>query len=138
MMHILLIVGWFLSLGFFIYLAVEMARDRLSERRAKKATARKFREFRKRHHFDEGQQKWVRNVDGVAVSSMTGSGYYYRRGLSIFGILMLVLWELYWGSEVAEAQNLSQIPHLFLFFVMVGIPLCVYLVSRSMLRHSEN
>jgi hypothetical protein len=128
-MQILTIVGWFLALGIFIHLAVETVRNRLFERREKKAKAQKVSKFKKHHHFDEKRHRWVRDIDGAVVPLPTRGS---RRGFIVFGLFMLILWEAYWASEISRAETLSQIPYFFVFLVMVGIPLVVYLISRGL------
>lgn len=131
-MPLLLIAVWFLGLGLIVFLAVEAVGHRLSERREKKAAARRLSELKKHSRSDRRPQERTRQVDGVVGSSR--AGVIFRRGLALFGLLVLVLWELYWGSEVAEAQDWSQIPHFFLFLVMIVIPGAAYLLSRGVFR----
>ena len=67
MLHIAIILGWLIAFSLMLYLATQVIKDRLLERRRRKRALRKTRKFRRHHHFDEKRQQWVRNVDGVVV-----------------------------------------------------------------------
>ena len=129
-MPILIILGWLVVFGCFFYLATDAGRNRLHRRREKKAAARKIHEFKKYHHYDEKRGKWVRNRDGVALPDASDD---FRRSVTPFGYLILVLWEIFWVAEIAAAPRLSQIPFFFLLVMMVGIPLAVRMLSRGIL-----
>jgi hypothetical protein len=130
MQTLIIIVAWLFALGCFVYLAVETSRNRVHVRHYKSAIDQRFREFKKHHHYDEKHQKWVRKADGSIVRGRAN----WPRGRMIFGIVILLLWELYWGSEVSRAESFSQIPYFFLFIVMVAIPYAVYLIARPRLE----
>jgi hypothetical protein len=129
-MPILIILGWLVVFGCFFYLAADAGRNRLNRRREKKAAARKIHEFKKYHNYDEKRGKWVRNRDGVALPDASDD---FRRSITPFGYLMLVLWEIFWVAEIVAAPRLSQIPFIFLLVMMVGIPLAVRMLSRGIL-----
>jgi hypothetical protein len=129
-MPILIILGWLIVFGCFFYLAAEAGRNRLHKRREKKTAARKIQEFKKHHHYDEKREKWVRNRDGVVLPDASDD---FRRSITPFGYLMLVLWEIFWIAEIVATPRMSQIPIFFLFVMMVGIPLAVRMLSRGIL-----
>jgi hypothetical protein len=129
-MPILIILGWLVVLCCFIYLAADAGRIRLHERREKKAAARTIREFKKQHYYNEKRRHWVRKSDGVVLPDANDD---FRRNITPFGYLALVLWEIFWAAEIAATPHLSQIPYLFLLAMMVGIPFAVRMVSCSVL-----
>lgn len=128
-MPILIILGWLIVLGCLFYLAADAGKNRLRERREKKAAARKIQEFKKRHHYDEKRRQWVRKSDGVVLPDASDD----FRSLTPFGYLALVVWEIFWAAEIAATPHLSQIPYLFLLAMMVGVPFAVRGLSRSVL-----
>jgi hypothetical protein len=101
----------------------------------KKTGAKKIREFRKHHHFDEKRRYWVRNVDQVALidESVNDRRFY----LTFLGWLLFILWEGYWLLEIRE-QFVSigrlQLPYMFLFLILFVVPLAWYLFLRRKLR----
>lgn len=50
----------------------------ISDRRENEEIDRRNREFEKSHHYDEGRQCWVRNVDGAILCADGDGGTYYR------------------------------------------------------------
>ena len=62
-----------------------------------------------------------------------------RLNLGVLGWLAFVLWEGYWIWEIAqrypETKRL-QLPYVFLFFILVVIPLAVYSFIRRRIRRS--
>jgi len=76
-----------------MYFAMQGLKNRIAERRRKKAAARKIREFKKRHHFDERRQRWVRNIDGVILPDPDELSGDLPHGFALFGCLILVLRE---------------------------------------------
>src|SRR5262245_36587034 len=85
--------------------------------------------------FDEKQQYWVRNVDQVPLidESVRDRRFY----ITLWGWLLFILWEAYWLWEIrarfVETGRL-QLPYVFLFFVLVVVPLAWYLFLRRKLR----
>jgi len=142
MLHILIVVAWIVAFGCWVYLASQVLKHRLFDRGQKKVTARRFLGFGKPHHSNEKHQGSMRSPDGaVPLKTDEGTvGVVRRRGLALFGYFMLFLWEAYWVSEIVErfsrSSNPLQLPYFFLLFVMVGVPLAVYLFSRRILRTS--
>lgn len=132
-MHLLLIAVWFLALGLVAYLAVDVVGNRLAERREKRAMARRLSKSESFAHSQQNRRERIRKVEGAGGSSgIVGSSL--RHGLAIFGLVVLVLWELYWGSEIAKARDPSQLPFLFLFLMMIAVPATVYIFSRRIVR----
>jgi hypothetical protein len=130
-MPILIILGWLIIFGCLIYLATDVARNRFYDRRARKAAAKRIQYFKKHHYYDEERKKWVRKRDSVAYPDASDES---QGNVIRFGYLMLVLWELFWVVEVATAPRLSQIPYLFLLVMMIGLPLALRALLRSILR----
>jgi hypothetical protein len=101
----------------------------------KKTGTKKSREFRRHHHFDDKRQYWVRNVDQVPLidDSVQDRRFY----LASVGWLLFILWEAYWLWEIrarfVESGSL-QLPYMFLFFILVVVPLAWYLFLRRKLR----
>jgi hypothetical protein len=137
MLHIVIILGWLIAIGFVVYLAPQAARRRLSGRKQRKHTFRKLREFRRHHGFDQKHQRWVRN-DGVVLIDDVSEDR--RLTLVVLGWLLFVLWEGYWFWEIAqrfsETTRRGELPYVFLFLVLIVIPLAVFLFVRRRLRRS--
>ena len=103
----------------------------------KKHALRTAREFRKNHHFDPKQKRWVRNVDRVALIDHSAEDR--RIFLIVIGGLLFILWEGYWVLEIREqyvARGRLELPYVFLFFMLVGVPLALYLFLRRKLRRT--
>src|SRR5215467_2677630 len=100
MLQIGLVVAWLIALSLAIHLAITAIKARLLGRRVRKQARKTAREFRKNHHFDPKQKRWVRNVDQVALIDHSAED---RRIflIFIFGLLS-ILWEGYWVLEVYE------------------------------------
>jgi hypothetical protein len=60
-----LIIGAFI--GWVIWSLSSSLREWLSDRREFKEIDRLDEEFKKRHHYDDRRQRWVRNEDGAAL-----------------------------------------------------------------------
>jgi GT2 family glycosyltransferase len=139
MLQILIIVGWVIAAGLLVYLVPQAARHRLISRSRKKSTIWNAKELEKHHDPDEKRQREV-TLDRVTSSATREESYYYRRGVTIIGYLALFLWEGFWISNISDRFKLStnpfQLPYFFLFVVLVGIPLAVYLFSRRIIRRS--
>ena len=80
----------------------------------------------------------MRNVDQVALIDHSAED---RRIflLFIFGLLF-ILWEGYWVLEVYEqyvARGRLELPYVFLFFMVVVVPLALYSFLRRKLRRSS-
>jgi len=138
MLQIGLVVAWLIALILGIHLATTAIKARLLGRRVRKQARKTAREFRKNHHFDPKQKRWVRNVDQVALIDHSAED---RRIFLLFVFwLLLILWEGYWGLEiyeqyVARAGRLA-LPYVFLFFMTVVLPLTLYLFLRRKLRRA--
>jgi hypothetical protein len=135
MLHIVIVLAWLIALGLAVYLATRAIKHRLLGRQKKKTDAKKIREFRRHHHFDEKRQYWVRNVDQVAL--IDDSVKDRRFVLTFIGWLLFILWEGYWLWEIREqfvASGHLQLPYVFLFFILVVVPLAWYLLLRRKLR----
>src|SRR5215831_10879337 len=138
MLQIGLVVAWLIALSLAMHLAITAIKARLLGRRVRKEARKTAREFRKNHHFDPKQKRWLRNVDQVALIDHSAED---RRIflMVIFGIL-LILWESYWALEiyeqyVARGGHLA-LPYVFLFFMTVVIPFTLYLFLRRKLRRT--
>ncbi|HME29303.1 MAG TPA: hypothetical protein VKE53_05510 [Pseudolabrys sp.] len=138
MLQIVVIFGWLIAFCLMAYLATRALKHRLLGRNRRKLALRKIREFRRHHHFDEKRQQWVRKIDGVALIDEAGEDR--RLGLALIGWLLFVLWEGYWLLEIAErfskASHPWQLPYVFLFFILVVVPLAGYLFIRRRMRRS--
>src|SRR5262245_65682485 len=124
-----------MALSLAMHLATTAIKARLLGRRLRKQARKTGREFRKNHHFDPKQKRWVRNVDQVALIDHSAED---RRIflLFIFGLLF-ILWEGYWVLEVYEqyvARGRLELPYVFLFFMVVVVPLALYSFLRRKLR----
>ena len=135
MLQIGLVVAWLIALGLAIHLATKAIKARLLGRRVRKQALKTAREFRKNHHFDPKQKQWVRNVDQVALIDHSAGD---RRIFLIFIFwLLFILWEGYWVSEIYEqyvARGRLELPYVFLFFMVVVVPLALYSFLRRRLR----
>ena len=136
MVQIGLVVAWLIALSLAIHLAIRAIKARLLGRRERRQALKTAREFRKNHHFDPKQKRWVRNVDRVALIDHSVEDR--RIFLIVIGWLLFILWEGYWVLEIRE-QYVARgghlaLPYGFLFFMTVGIPLALYLFLRRKLR----
>ena len=141
MLYIVIIVGWVITFGCFVYLAPQAIKHRLIYENQKKVTNRKFWKLTKRQQFDQRSQKSVQSPDGVVLPKVSeASGRYRRRRIAVFEILLLLLWEGFWISEIAErfseSSNPFQLPYFFLFVVLFGFPLAVHLYLHWIVEHS--
>ena len=135
MLQIGLVVAWLIALSLAIHLAITAIKARLLGRRVRKEARKTAREFRKNHHFDPKQKRWLRNVDKVALIDHSEDR---RIFLMVIFWLLFILWEGYWVLEireqyVARAGHLA-LPYVFLFFMTVVLPLTLYLFLRRKLR----
>jgi len=120
-----------------IHLATQAIKARLLGRQEKRHAQRTAREFRKNHHFDPKQKRWVRNVDRVALIDHSAEDR--RIFLIVIGGLLFILWEGYWVLEIREqyvARGRLELPYVFLFFMLVGVPLALYLFLHRKLRRT--
>ena len=135
MLQIGLVVAWLIALSLAIHLATKAIKARLLGRRVRKQALKTAREFRKNHHFDPKQKRWVRNGDKVALIDHSADD---RRIFLIFIFwLLFILWEGYWVSEIYEqyvARGRLELPYVFLFFMVVLVPLALYSFLRRRLR----
>ena len=136
MLQIGLVVAWLIALSLAIHLAIKAIKARLLGRRERRQALKTAREFRKNHHFDPKQKRWVRNVDQVALIDHSAEDR--RIFLIVIFWLLFILWEVYWGLEiheqyVARAGRLA-LPYGFLFCMTVVLPLTLYLFLRRRLR----
>ena len=135
MLQIGLVVAWLIALSLAIHLATKAIKARLLGRRVRKQARKTGREFIKNHHFDPKQKQWVRNVDQVALIDHSAGD---RRIFLIFIFwLLFILWEGYWVSEIYEqyvARGRLELPYVFLFFMVVVVPLALYSFLRRRLR----
>jgi hypothetical protein len=134
MLQIGLVVAWLIALSLAIHLATKAIKARLLGRRVRKQAQKTAQEFRKNHHFDPKQKHWVRNVDKVALIDHSAKD---RRIFLIFIFwLLIILWEGYWVSEIYEqyvARGRLELPYVFLFFMVVVVPLALYSFLRRKL-----
>ena len=138
MFYIVIILGWLIAFSLAAHLATVAIKRRLSGGRRRRSEFRKLREFRRHHHFDQKAGRWVRKVDGAKIIDEVAEDHRFR--LVFFGGILFVLWEGYWLSEVAqrfsETTRPFQLPYFFLLFILVVLPLAVYLFFRRRLRRS--
>jgi hypothetical protein len=137
MLNIMLILTWIVAFGLAMYLATRAIKFRLRGRQQKKLERRKLRDFKRHHRFDERQHRWVRKDDGVVLVDEVIEDR--RLNLVVLGWLAFVLWEGYWFWEIAQRYfetNRLELPYMFLFFILVVIPLAVYLFIRRRIRRS--
>jgi hypothetical protein len=135
MVQIGLVVAWLIALSLAIHLAIKAIKARLLGRRERRQALKTAREFRKNHHFDPKQKRWVRNVDQVALIDHSAEDR--RIFLIVIGWLLFILWEGYWVLEIREqyvANGRLDLPYAFLFFMVVAIPFALYLFLRRKLR----
>jgi hypothetical protein len=134
MLNIVLILAWLVAFGLALNLATRAVKFRLRGRQQRKLAHRKIRDFTRHHRFDERQQRWVRKDGVVLVDEVIEDR---RLNLVVLGWLVFVLWEGYWFWEIAQRYsetNRLQLPYVFLFFILVAIPLAVYLFIRRRIR----
>lgn len=135
MLQIGLVVAWLIALSLTIHLAIKAIKARLLGRRERRQAQKTAREFRKNHHFDPKQKRWVRNVDRVALIDHPAED---RRIFLIFIFcLLFILWQGYWALEIYEqyaARGRLELPYAFLFFMLVVLPFVLYLFLRRKLR----
>ena len=134
MLIIVLILAWLIAFGLAVYLATRAVKYRIRGRYQRKLPHRKIRDY---HRFDERQQRWVREDGVVLVDEVIEDR---RLNLVILAWLAFVLWEGYWIWEIAQRYsetNRLQLPYVFLFFILVVIPLAVYLFIRRKIRRSK-
>ena len=141
MLYIIIVIGWVITFGCFVYLAPQALKHRLSYEDQKKVTIRKFWGLRKRHQFSESRRKSVQILDGAVLPKENeASGRYRRRRIALFEFLMLLVWEAFWISEIAErfseSSNPFQLPYFFLFVVLFGFPLAIHLYLHWIVEHS--
>ncbi len=137
MLIVVLILAWLIVFGLAVHLAPRAVKFRLRGRQQRKLEHRKIRDFTKHHRFDERQQRWVRKDDGVVLVDEVIEDR--RLNLVVLGSLAFVLWEGYWIWEIAQRYfetNRFELPYVFLFFILVVIPLTVYLFIRRKIRRS--
>jgi hypothetical protein len=136
MLQIVIIFAWVLAACLAVYLAARAIRNRLLGRHRRKMALRRLRAFRRRHHFDQKQQRWIRKVDGVAMIDEPAEDR--RFVLACLGLILFVLWEGYWLLEVVERFSKSthplQLPYVFLFVILVIVPLAGYFLFRRLMR----
>ena len=136
MLNIVLILAWMVALGLAVYLATRAVKFRLRGRQQRKLAHRKIRDFTRHHSFDERQQRWVRKDGVILVDEVIEDR---RLNLVVLGWLAFVLWEGYWIWEIAQRYSETkslQLPYVFLFFILVVIPLAVYSFIRRRIRRS--
>jgi hypothetical protein len=134
MLNIVLILAWLVAFGLALNLATRAVKFRLRGRQQRKLAHRKIRDFTRHHRFDERQQRWVRKDGVILVDEVIEDR---RLNLVVLGWLVFVLWEGYWFWEIAQRYsetNRLQLPYVFLFFILVAIPLAVYLFIRRRIR----
>ena len=138
MLHTAIILGWLIAFGMAVYLATHAIKRRFLGRRRRSSEFRKLRDFRRHHYFDEKGARWVRKVDGEQLIDEVAEDHRFR--LVFFGWVLFVLWEGYWLFELVqrfwETSRPLQLPYVFLFFILVVLPLAVYLFFRRRLRRS--
>jgi hypothetical protein len=138
MLNIVLILAWLVAFGLALNLATRAVKFRLRGRQQRKLAHRKIRDFTRHHRIDERQQRWVRKDDGVVLVDEVIEDR--RLNLVVLAWLAFVLWEGYWIWEIAQRYsetNRLQLPYVFLFFILVAIPLAVYLFIRRRIRRSQ-
>lgn len=139
MLQIGIILGWLIALGLAAYLATHAIRRRLLGRQRRWFEFRKLRKFRRHHRFDQKAQQWVRKADGARIIDEVAEDRRFR--FLFFGLILLVLWEGYWLLEIvqrlSETTRKFELPYVFLFFILVVLPIAVYLFFRRRLRRSD-
>jgi hypothetical protein len=135
MFYIVIGLAWLIALSLAVYLATTAIKRRLLDRKEKRRALKRAREFRRNHHFDDKRQYWVRNVDRVALIDHSVKDR--RIFLTFVGWLLFILWQGYWILEIREqyvANGRLELPYMFLFFILVVVPLAWYLFLRRKLR----
>jgi hypothetical protein len=135
MLPIVMIFAWLVALGLAVYLAARSIKHRVAGRQRRRQALKKVREFRKHHHFDEKQGRWVRDEDRVALIDESVEGQ--RFNLTALAWLLFVLWEGFWLLEIREryaASHRFDLPYGFLFVILIVIPLALYWFIRRKLR----
>jgi hypothetical protein len=131
-----LIPIWLIAFGLIVYLAPQATIRRFSGSRRRSLTSRKIEQFTRTHHFDERQQRWVRTADGVALYDQPTEER--RFWLRVLGWSLLALWEGFWLLEIvagsSDPSHPWQLPYVSLFFVLIVIPLAVYLFFGRRIR----
>jgi hypothetical protein len=135
MLLMLIVLAWVLAFICMIYLAGQaignVTRGGFRRRRQRK--------FASNHHFDEKRQRWVRNHDGTILVDEANEDRHLRN--AVLALILLIMWEVYWILEIVErvrtAPTAWQLPYVFLFVVLIGIPLVVFLLFRRMRRSSR-
>jgi|SRR6478609_6629008 hypothetical protein len=139
MLQIAFILAWLAALGLMIYLATQALKRRLRGGRRERLESRTIRRFRRRHRFDEQRRRWVRKRDEAIVTSEAHEDRWFR--ITVFGWLLFILWEGYWISEIVErardTKGSLQLPYVFLFFILVVVPLAIYWVGRRKMRRQS-
>jgi hypothetical protein len=136
MLAILITLAWLIAIVCMVYLATQAIRNRWHARRRRKVYNKEVQKFKKHHHFDQKSRRWVRNVDGVAMVDEAAEDR--RLMLTLVGWISLIAWEAYWIWEIVERFRTTtsplQLPYFFLFVVLVGIPMAVYMFFRRQMR----
>jgi hypothetical protein len=130
MLIIVLILAWLIAFGLAVHLATRAVKFRLRGRQQSKLPHRKIRDY---HRLDERQQR----KDGMVLVDEVNE--VRQLNLVVLGWLAFVLWEGYWFWEIAQSYseaNRLQLPYVFLFFILVVIPLAVYSFIRRRIRRS--
>ena len=73
-------LGALIAIGWVAYCLMPTIDEWISDRRENKEMDRQSREFQKSHHYDELQQRWVRNVDGAILFAGADGEAHYRSG----------------------------------------------------------
>jgi hypothetical protein len=140
MLQILIIFGWLMAFGCLLYLAAESLKIRFSWFRRNRAAGSKTRLFKTIDPFARKRERPAQNIEVEIPPAPHEARGNFPRGIRPLGYVLLIVWEGYWISEVAErfaqSANPLQLPYFFLIFVMVGVPLAAYLVTRRLLRRS--
>jgi hypothetical protein len=135
MLPILMILAWLVALGLAVHLAAGAIGHRIAGRKRRRQALKKIREFKKDHHFDQKQRRWVRDKDRVALIDEPVEDR--RFTLIVLAWLLFIIWEGYWLLEIREryvASNRFDLPYGFLFIILVVVPLAGYLFIRRKLR----
>jgi len=130
-----MILAWLVALGLAVYLAGRSIKHRIAGRHRRRRALENIRKFRRHHHYDEKEGYWVRDNDRVALIDESVEDH--RFNLAALAWLLFILWEGYWLLEIREryvASHRFDLPYMFLFVVLVAIPLAVYLLIRRKRR----
>ena len=133
MAHVLLIAGWI----FAILCMAALACDVFRARRAKRSTpvVRERRRWLRRWQSIENEptQSVLEAIDASAAET----DFKLRPWIRPAGFIAFLLWEAFWISEIFERSSQTdrplQLPYVFLFIMMVGIPAAAYFLSRKWL-----